>query len=139
MNTDVLTTRVADGIAVITLGSAQRIYFDAEMGDALTATLDGYRRGSQYSRRGSDGRRARVFRSPLFYHLSPAARRAPPRFRPRVARQRDLQRRIFRQGHGALREHAKTSNRRHFRNLFWPAHSSSRFPAICASPRMATT
>ena len=32
MNADVLTTRVADGIAVITLGSAKRIYFDAEMG-----------------------------------------------------------------------------------------------------------
>src|ERR1700726_5180604 len=42
MNVDVLTTRVADGIAVITLGSAKRIYFDAEMGDALTAALDGY-------------------------------------------------------------------------------------------------
>ena len=26
MNTDVLATRVADGIAVITLGSAKRIY-----------------------------------------------------------------------------------------------------------------
>jgi hypothetical protein len=31
MNTDVPTTRVADGIAVVTLGSGQRIYFDAEM------------------------------------------------------------------------------------------------------------
>ena len=40
MNTDVLTTRVADGIAVVTLGSARRIYFDAEMGGALTAALD---------------------------------------------------------------------------------------------------
>jgi len=40
MNTDVLTTRVADGIAVITLGSAKRVYFDAEMGDALTEVLD---------------------------------------------------------------------------------------------------
>jgi hypothetical protein len=28
-------TRVADGIAVITVGSARRIYFDAEMADAL--------------------------------------------------------------------------------------------------------
>src|SRR5712691_6252131 len=34
MSPDVLTTTVADGIAVITLGSAGRIYFDAEMGDA---------------------------------------------------------------------------------------------------------
>src|SRR3979411_3033754 len=40
MNADVLTTKVADGIAVITLGSASRIYFDAEMGDALTEALD---------------------------------------------------------------------------------------------------
>jgi enoyl-CoA hydratase len=39
MNADVLKTRVADGIAVITLGSAKRIYFDAEMGDALTEAL----------------------------------------------------------------------------------------------------
>jgi len=35
MNADVLTTRVVDGIAVITLGNARRIYFDAEMGVAL--------------------------------------------------------------------------------------------------------
>src|SRR5499427_1306623 len=42
MNADVLTTRIADGIAVITLGSAKRIYFDAEMGDALTEALDGF-------------------------------------------------------------------------------------------------
>src|SRR5881296_2742831 len=40
MNADVLTTKVADGIAVITLGSPTRIYFDAEMGDALTEALD---------------------------------------------------------------------------------------------------
>ena len=40
MNTDVLTTRVADGIAIVTLGSARRIYFDQEMGDALTEALD---------------------------------------------------------------------------------------------------
>src|SRR3979411_1970417 len=40
MNADVLTTRVADGIAVITLGRARRIYFDGEMGDALTEALD---------------------------------------------------------------------------------------------------
>jgi enoyl-CoA hydratase/carnithine racemase len=42
MNADVLTTRVADGIAIITLGSATRIYFDEEMGDALTEPLDGF-------------------------------------------------------------------------------------------------
>jgi enoyl-CoA hydratase/carnithine racemase len=42
MNADVLTTGVADGIAVIRLGSAKRIYFDEEMGDALTEALDGF-------------------------------------------------------------------------------------------------
>jgi hypothetical protein len=42
MNADVLTTSVADGIAVITLGSVRRIYFDAEMGDALTEALEGF-------------------------------------------------------------------------------------------------
>jgi hypothetical protein len=33
-NADILTARVADGIAVTTLGSATRIYFDEEMGGA---------------------------------------------------------------------------------------------------------
>jgi enoyl-CoA hydratase len=42
MNADVLTTRVADGIAVVTLGSARRIYMDDEMGVALTEALDGF-------------------------------------------------------------------------------------------------
>jgi enoyl-CoA hydratase/carnithine racemase len=42
VSTDVLSTRVADRIAIVTLGSPGRIYFDAEMGDALTAALDGY-------------------------------------------------------------------------------------------------
>ncbi len=40
MNADVLATKVIEGIAVITLGSAKRIYFDAEMGDGLTQALD---------------------------------------------------------------------------------------------------
>jgi enoyl-CoA hydratase len=40
MNTDVLQTKVAEGIAVVTLGSAKRIYFDAEMGDVLTEALE---------------------------------------------------------------------------------------------------
>jgi len=42
LNADVLATRVADGIAVITLGNAKRIYSDQEMGDALTEALDGF-------------------------------------------------------------------------------------------------
>jgi enoyl-CoA hydratase len=36
---DVLSTRVEDGIAVVTLGSPKRIFFDPEMGDALLETL----------------------------------------------------------------------------------------------------
>jgi hypothetical protein len=39
MNADVLSTKVTEGIAVITLGSAKRMYFDAEMGDALIESL----------------------------------------------------------------------------------------------------
>ena len=40
MNGDALATKVIEGIAVITLGSAKRIYFDAEMGNGLTQALD---------------------------------------------------------------------------------------------------
>src|SRR6202048_666092 len=40
MNADVLTAKVTDGIALITLGSPKPIYFDAEMGDALTEALE---------------------------------------------------------------------------------------------------
>ena len=42
MNAEVLGARVADGIAIITLGSARRIYMDDEMGVALTEALDGF-------------------------------------------------------------------------------------------------
>src|SRR5260370_27593491 len=42
MNGDVMTTSVSGGIALITLGSPKRIYFDAEMGDALTEALEGF-------------------------------------------------------------------------------------------------
>src|ERR1700693_3930770 len=40
MDADVLTTRVADGIAVITLGTARRIYIDQETSDALFEALN---------------------------------------------------------------------------------------------------
>ena len=39
MDADVLTTRVVDGIAVITLGTARRIYIDQETSDALFVAL----------------------------------------------------------------------------------------------------
>ena len=41
MNSDVLKSKVTDGVAVITLGSAKRIYFDAE-GQPLTTSFMDY-------------------------------------------------------------------------------------------------
>ncbi len=38
-NPEVLSTYIADGVAVVTLGSASRIYFDPEMSDALFEAL----------------------------------------------------------------------------------------------------
>jgi len=49
MNADVLTTKAADGIAVITLGSAKTHLLDAEMGDALTESLDGFAGGPTFA------------------------------------------------------------------------------------------
>ncbi len=40
MNSDLLTTKVTDGIAVVTLGSAKYIHFTPEMGDLLTQELE---------------------------------------------------------------------------------------------------
>jgi enoyl-CoA hydratase len=42
MNTDMLSTKVVDGIAVVTLGSPQKMYFDMAMGDALTGELQAF-------------------------------------------------------------------------------------------------
>src|SRR3979490_2873471 len=42
MNADVLTTRAAHGIGGVTRGCAERIYFEGELGDALTEALDGF-------------------------------------------------------------------------------------------------
>jgi enoyl-CoA hydratase len=42
MNAEILDTEVVDGIAVVTLGSPKRLYFDAEMGDALTGALEAF-------------------------------------------------------------------------------------------------
>ena len=40
MKTDTLTTEVIDKIAVVTLGSPRKMYFDIAMGDALTEELE---------------------------------------------------------------------------------------------------
>src|ERR1700730_9178111 len=42
MKTDVLTTEVIDKIAVVTLGSPKKMYFDMAMGDALTDELQAF-------------------------------------------------------------------------------------------------
>jgi hypothetical protein len=39
---EVLSTRIEDGIAVIVLGSPKRIFFDAEMSDALLEKLSAF-------------------------------------------------------------------------------------------------
>ena len=95
MNADVLTTRAADGIAVITLGSANRIYFDAEMGDALTEALDGFAGDANVRVVIVTGGAPGYFNR----HFNPCAcpnRGIPARFRSPVARERHLQRRILR-------------------------------------------
>src|SRR3982075_708509 len=80
MNADVLTTRVADGIAVITLGSARRIYFDEEMGDALTEALDGFAGdanvGAVVVTGGAPGYFNRHFHIPALIEIAEALRRS---------------------------------------------------------------
>ena len=39
VSSEVLSTRVEDGVAVVTLGSPTRIFFDPEMSDALLAAM----------------------------------------------------------------------------------------------------
>src|SRR5216110_2103028 len=99
MNADVLTTRAADGSAVITLGSARRIYFDEEMGDALTEALDGFAGDANVRvvvvTGGAPGYFIRHFSRRCAY----PPRRGPARFWSRVARERNLQWGILRQGH----------------------------------------
>ena len=101
MNADVLTTTVADGIAVVTLGSAKRIYFDAEMGDVLTEALEGLAGdpavGVVIITGGAPGYFNRHFDIPSLIKIAES-----PGVRSRVARERDLQRGILRQGDGAV-------------------------------------
>jgi enoyl-CoA hydratase/carnithine racemase len=42
MKTDILATEVIDKIAVVTLGSPKKMYFDMAMGDALTEELQAF-------------------------------------------------------------------------------------------------
>jgi len=140
MNSDVLTTRAADGIAVITLGSAKRIYFDEEeMGDALHRGAGRIRGRRQSSRCRRDWRRTGFIYSSLsiaaLIRLAESLR-ASGREWPD---ERDLQRGIPGQGDRAVREHAKTCNRRHFRHSPGRWIRGSRSPAIFVSLRMGAT
>jgi len=90
MNADVLTTRVADGIAVITLGSARRIYFDAEMGDAPHRSVRRIRGRPQRSRCHRDWWRTRLFYSSLFHRCAYPPRRGPCARPVASGRERDL-------------------------------------------------
>ena len=116
MNADVLTTRVADGIAVITLGSARRIYFDEEMGDALTEALDGFAGDAKVRvvvvTGGAPGYFIRHFTIAALIDIAESLR-ASGRQWPENATYNGG---ILRQGDGAVREHAKAGNRRHFRH-----------------------
>src|SRR5262247_3775206 len=102
MNADVLTTRVADGIAVITLGSARRIYFDAEMGDALTEALDRFAGDANVRVVVVTGGAPGYFIRHFSRRRADPTCRVPARFRSTVARERDLPWGILRQGHGAV-------------------------------------
>ncbi len=115
MNADVLSTKVTEGIAVITLGSAKRMYFDAEMGDALTENLQEFA-GDPNIRvvivtGGTPGYFNRHQNSRPYRIRGGRARLGAP-----MAGQRSLPWRILRQGHGAVRDHAEACHRRDFRD-----------------------
>jgi enoyl-CoA hydratase/carnithine racemase len=90
-NTDILTTRVTDGIALITLGSANRIYFDEEMGDALTEALDGFAGDANIRVVVITGGAPGYFIRHFTNHCAYPPCRVHARLRSRVARKRDLQ------------------------------------------------
>ena len=86
MNADVLTTSVENAIAVITLGSAKRIYFDEEMGDSITAALEELAGNPAVRVVVVTGGAPRLFYSSLFHQFSAAPRGSHSRIWPRVAR-----------------------------------------------------
>ena len=138
MNTDVLATRVADGIAVITLGSAKRIYFDAEMGDALTGALDGFAGDANVSvvvvTGGAPGYFIRHFSIGAL--IASQSRYALPVASGLTMRATtgDSSIRPWRCARPCPSRSSRPSPAQP-----WAVHSSSRSPAIFVSPRMATT
>ena len=95
MNSETLATKIVDGIAVVALGSPKRLYFDAEMGDALTAALERFA-GDHYVRvvivtGGAPGYFNRHFDIPSLIRIA----EIPACLRPRMAGKRNLQRWIL--------------------------------------------
>ena len=114
---DVLSTRVADRIALITLGSPKSIYFDEEMGDALTEALDGLR-GDPNVRAvvvtgGAPGYFIRHFSIAALLRIAESLR-ASGREWPENATYNGG---FFDRAMALCETHAKTSNRRHFRHM----------------------
>jgi enoyl-CoA hydratase/carnithine racemase len=126
VNADVLTTRVADGIAVITLGSARRIYFDEEMGDALTEALDRFAGDANVRvvvvTGGAPGYFIRHFTVAALIRLAESLR-ASGREWPENATYNGG---FFDKAMALVREHAKAGHRRHFR------HSARGWIRVCA-------
>jgi len=111
-------TRVADSVATIALGSPKRIYFDAEMGDALTAALEWLRRGSNIRvvvlTGGAPGYFARHFSITSLLQLAEPLRASGRQWPDNATYNAGF----FDKAMALCEKHAKTSNRRHFRNMF---------------------
>jgi enoyl-CoA hydratase/carnithine racemase len=138
MNADVVTTSVADGIAVVTLGSATRIYMDDEMGVALTEALDGFAGDAKVRvvvvTGGAPGYFIRHFSIAALLGLAESLR-ASGREWPENATYNGG----FFDKAMALCESMPKPVSPPFLAQPWPVDSSSRSPATFVSPRMATT
>src|SRR5260221_14267413 len=109
MEADVLTTRVVDGIAVISLGTERRIYIDQETSDALFEALSKCA-GDPDIRvvivtGAAPGSFVRHYSIPELIRFAESVR-ATGREWPEAA--------IHRRAHLGVREHAQTSHCRHF-------------------------
>ena len=138
MNTDMLTTSVADVIAVITLGSAKQIYFNAEMGDVLTAELEKFA-GDPGIRvvvvtGGAPGYFNRHFSIPALLELAEAVRASGRQWADNATYHGGFFDRAM-----ALCETMPKPVIAAISGTPWPGPSSLRSLAIFASPRMATT
>jgi len=137
-NADVLTTRVTDGIALITLGSAKRIYFDEEMGDALTEALDGFAGDANIRvvvvTGGAPGYFIRHFTIAALIRLAESTRASGREWPENATTMGDSSIRRWRCARACQNQSSPP-----FQGQPSPVDSSSHFPAICVSLRMVTT